>query len=744
VKRTRAPRRAGASRSAPRAVTVGLACACALAVTAPGAGAASRGYEQVNPADEGGYTVRWEGATPDGEHAFWSTEGSPAGAEPDGGSFGFNLDAMISGRTATGWVTKWVTPGGSIAQGGALAPFIAGSTDGQRVLWFSSEALSGDDADTSVDVYLSGPDGSQLITPSSNPANPTQVAGSDDLGVIAWGTVDPVGSGDSDALRDIYARGPDGQVHQVSVSSTGSDPGVANALMGFNNRSVTSETGNFVSRDGSRIFFTTADSLVPADTDAAADLYVRVNFNETRRVSPSGASTEVTGISPDGTYAFVATNGAWVGADTNGRIDQYRITVDTGEVVRLTDEPTALATLQQGLYAWSDDGKHAVLPTRSVLDPVADTDSNMSVYRWDEGQTPTYLGPATAGDRLASFTAGWTGGRSVRMSRDGSTVAFSTIRQRTLDDTDSTEDVYVHRTGGALTRISQSATGGNAPIAAQLAGNSFVTPSLTVGRGMSGLDASHVYFTTAEPLLPADTNTKADVYDWSAGGLELISPGNADFDAVYADNSLDGDDVFFRTTQPINGGRGGAPLYFDARAGGGFTTPAAGGAEGSVGAPVGGGGGPAGGVPAASPPASASGGQGNSVPPEPADAPTEPVRFEVQRVTVGKSGLKLELDVPGAGDLRLRLDRTGGRSRPPLATARRSFDAAGTATISLRLTPAGRRELARKGRLRVALKTTFTPRGGRPITTRRSVVLTRAGRTGAGRGAAVAGGGRDQ
>jgi hypothetical protein len=108
-------------------------------------------------------------------------------------------------------------------------------------------------------------------------------------------------------------------------------------------------------------------------------------------------------------------------------------------------------------------------------------------------------------------------------------------------------------------------------------------------------DGSRLFFESFESLLPADTNGKADVYEWerassagacnsagagaylpAAGGcLSLISSGESSEDSEFVDASSDGSDVFIRTGQSLLSQDPGLIDIYDARVGGGFSPPAA-------------------------------------------------------------------------------------------------------------------------------------------------------------------------
>jgi hypothetical protein len=85
------------------------------------------------------------------------------------------------------------------------------------------------------------------------------------------------------------------------------------------------------------------------------------------------------------------------------------------------------------------------------------------------------------------------------------------------------------------------------------------------------LDDGTVYFDTAARLVAADVNGTTDVYSFREGTPELVSPGNRPFDAIYADASADGKDVFFTTQQKLVGRDNDESIdIYDARVNGGL------------------------------------------------------------------------------------------------------------------------------------------------------------------------------
>jgi hypothetical protein len=110
-------------------------------------------------------------------------------------------------------------------------------------------------------------------------------------------------------------------------------------------------------------------------------------------------------------------------------------------------------------------------------------------------------------------------------------------------DTDTKRDVY-DRSGGSTAQVSTGPGGGNGGIDAFFDGSS--------------ADGTQVFFDTTESLVATDTDTRADVYDRSAGTTTQISTGSAGgngaFDAFFEGSSQDGQRVFFATPESLEPG----------------------------------------------------------------------------------------------------------------------------------------------------------------------------------------------
>jgi hypothetical protein len=89
-------------------------------------------------------------------------------------------------------------------------------------------------------------------------------------------------------------------------------------------------------------------------------------------------------------------------------------------------------------------------------------------------------------------------------------------------------------------------------------------------------------------------------------------------------------------------------------------------------------------------------------------------------------GYALRFRALTAGTAEVEWYRSERGAKPVLiASGRRTFTAAGTATTAVQLTAAGRKELLRAKRLALTAKGTFTPASAAPITAVRPFTLRR-------------------
>jgi hypothetical protein len=381
-----------------------------------------------------GLDSQFFGSDEAGTKAYFATEERLATADGDPGNsdiYEHDLEAGTTKLVSVSGICPPVLPAGQNCEpsyGGA-------SADGFHVFFETNERLSGEDTDTSQDVYdwsggamaaLSsiGPDGGNG-EPSVTYAGTTPTGG-----VVYFQTDEALVASDTDLTQDVYQR-TGGVTSVVSVGeggkgslafpasfewvSVGGAPlvvfttaealtsqdtdsaqdvyqrvGGVTTLVSIGPEGGNGETdavfANWASSDGSRIFFTTAESLLTADADASQDIYMR-SGSETTLVSAGqiggdGAfSAGLRGVSTDGSRAFFTT--------------QERLAVDDD------------FANEADLYSWSSGGTLLVSVKNSpdlVLGPPPPTLEGTGPTSPNPSTTPTIFGQAAAESLIKIYT----------------------------------------------------------------------------------------------------------------------------------------------------------------------------------------------------------------------------------------------------------------------------------------------------------------------------------------------------
>ena len=244
------------------------------------------------------------------------------------------------------------------------------------------------------------------------------------------------------------------------------------------------------SADGTRVFFSTGEPLVAADTDTRIDVYERSGGTTTRvstgQVNGNGAfDASFAGASTDGARVFFATVEPLVGADTDTRQDVYERSGGTTTLIS-AGQINGNGAFDATFTGASADGSRIFFRTNEPL-VAADTDAAFDVYERADGTTRLIsAGQVNGNGAFDAFFAG--------ASTDGARVFFESDEPLASADTDVATDVY-ERALGATSLISPGA--GPADVS-DLIGTS--------------ADGSAVFYTTVEILLASDTDDSRDVY----------------------------------------------------------------------------------------------------------------------------------------------------------------------------------------------------------------------------------------
>lgn len=454
------------------------------------------------------YTVNYQGASIDGRKVFFSTQEPLAVADTDRSVDVYRREPTTG--TVLASVSDASCSAGTCGNGPADATFRGATPDGSKVFFETSESLIPADGDAAPDVYMRDMTGEPPTTVLVSQADPSCVVGSCGNGPAGATFVGASASGESvffETGESLAAADGDGSSSDVYLRDLGAEPHTTTpitaggACPGGVEASACTPKFRGASTDGSRAFFTTSQQFSLADTDKASDVYVWEGG------VPSLVSTGPTDGNDDLQPAIFA--GSTPSGDT--------AFIETSEPLTANDEDAAA-----DVYARR-------LPAGTTLVSAAD---------------PTCtVGECGKGPENAAFSAS---------STSGDTVFFSTKESLAPGDDDSVNDVYARdltgETSVLVSRASAACEGGACGATAP------------VKFAAAAADGAAALFSTAEPLVEADTDESEDTYlrDLGASSTSLQSPsgicplsGEKGCDATFAGASEDVSHVFFRSAERL-------------------------------------------------------------------------------------------------------------------------------------------------------------------------------------------------
>jgi hypothetical protein len=423
----------------------------------------------------------FDSASADGSHVFFDTDESLVLSD---------TDSSIDVYERSGGTTTLVSTGSTGGNGAFDVYFDGISADGLHAYFETDEKLTSADTDGTTDIYDRSAGTTALVstgpTSSSGGDFPVFWAASDDGSHVFFDTDERLVSADTDSSVDVYDR------------SGGTTTLVSTGPAGGNGTPAANFEGN--STNGSRVFFSTTESLVSADTDTQADVYER-SGSSTSLIStgPAGGNGPTgsffSGNSVDGAHVFFFTTESLVTGDTDARKDIYDRSAGTTTQVSIgpAGGNGAFDVFFDGASA---DGSKVWFDTSESL-VAGDTDVRVDLYERAGGSTTQVSTGSVGGNgALDAFFGG--------ASLDGLRVFFTTKEKLEATDTDAATDVY-ERFSAATTHISIGSTGGNGTQ------NAFFDAA--------SADGSRAFFNTSESLLASDTDLTRDVYAASVNGF---------------------------------------------------------------------------------------------------------------------------------------------------------------------------------------------------------------------------------
>lgn len=442
-----------------------------------------------------------------------------------------------------------------------------------------------------------------LCFASAAQADPAEYAGSSaDGSKVFFTTTAKLVPGDTDnGFSDVYERFYDGaegiETYVTREISTGPTGGTDAYDVTFDG----------VSSDGTKVFFSTAESLVAEDQDHSIDVYMRnTSTGATTLVSQGGSScapacgnsadpATYVGSTPTGSRVFFTTNEQLAEGDGGETRDVYVRDLSTAPATTvLVSRPDSTCSgcgseAPVTFQGASADGTKVVFESTDKLAEGDGDGGESDIYERDLTAGKTALVSAT-GTCPSPLTASECGPLYRGLSSDGTQVFFQTRAQLTIGDEDKFQDVYGwSSTTGTATLLSTSgeAEEGKGSFDAVYAGASPDGSKVffETGEKLAGTDGDEVFdlyertgttttlvsagtakpvtfnrvsadgetvlFSTTESLALGDEGTKLDVYAWSGGTITLVSAGSSSFDSSFAGASRDASKVFYSTAAPL-------------------------------------------------------------------------------------------------------------------------------------------------------------------------------------------------
>jgi Tol biopolymer transport system component len=330
-----------------------------------------------------------------------------------------------------------------------------------------------------------------------DPSDSARISGNGQFVVFVSRAADLV-PGDTAGQPDVFVRNlATGTTERVSVSSSGVQ---AN---GDSRSPSVSADGRYVA------FLSYATELVPGDTDATADLFVRDRqAHTTQRLA---GEVNIPSISGDGRYvAFISGSSVVVPNDTNNAGDAFVVDRQTGLIERVS----VSSAEQEGdrstsRVAISFDGRYVAFQSAASNLVPGDTNRADDIFVRDR-QTGTTSRISVGAGGVQAIA----GSANPSISSDGRFVAFTSFASNLVPgDTNGQHDVFVRDRQSQVTERVNLSSGG-----AQAKGWSS-TPDIS-GDGRFVTFASY-----AANLVPGDTGGKLDVFvrDRQQGTIQRVS-----------------------------------------------------------------------------------------------------------------------------------------------------------------------------------------------------------------------------
>ncbi len=409
-------------------------------------------------------------------------------------------------------------------------------------------------------------------------------------------------------IEQVYEADRDGALRLVSVLPSGVPLSLSSSVGSSNTGAydgVFASVDHALSADGSRVYWSENNHSA-----GLGRLYLRENADQEQSAISGMECTE-----PEKACTVPVSNNKatqfWA-ASTDGAKALYTAREGEGSSTGVLEEfdiegssSVPIAKKVEGVVGAGDDLSYVYFVSTEALAHGAKAGKpNLYVRHEEEIDLVGTLSEADTKNEM-SLIAKYPIFHAARITPDGRHLTFTSTASLTgYDNNDSVTgkpdyEVYIYDAQSHVLSCVSCDRSGARPTGRELmpvGTNYVVSIAASIPGWENQLYASHVlsddgsrlFFESYTPLLPRDTNGKADVYEWEAAGsgdcgrqdpafseanggcVTLISSGESPEDSEFLDASPNGNDVFFTTAASLLVQDPGSVDVYDARVDGGF------------------------------------------------------------------------------------------------------------------------------------------------------------------------------